>query len=176
MNLCRALWSLVKSSCLMSISVSFRCFSWWTNCLEIFIWLFSVVETLMKKSMFKTQRYRRQKQRNNLRLKVKMTQCTVISLCCVCVCVNAVWEISLKQWLLCFQKQGCLTIPDQSLIKGSYGNYRRIIEELCFFSSPGMIAEDSGDNSTVTTNKRLNTEGTQQITTFPTKSTDSLKK
>lgn len=46
----------------------------------------------------------------------------------------------------------------------------------CVFSSPGMIAEDSGDNSTITTNKRLNTEGTQQITTFPTKSTDSLKK
>lgn len=46
----------------------------------------------------------------------------------------------------------------------------------CVFSSPGMIAEDSRDNSTITTNKRLNTEGTQQITTFPTKSTDSLKK
>lgn len=54
-NSCRALWSLVKSSCPMSISVSVRCFSWWRNCLEIFIWLFYVVETLMKKSMFKTK-------------------------------------------------------------------------------------------------------------------------
>lgn len=89
-NSCRALWSLAKSSCLMSISVSVRCFSGWTNCLEIFIWLFYVVEALMKKSMFKTQRYRRQRQRNNLRLKAKRTQCTVISLCCVCVCV-CVW-------------------------------------------------------------------------------------